>query len=339
MPKIITQPSERSVFLVAAGGVTLAILALLFAPTPVASEAVATGSGSKPASQATSKPAKGAASAEAHSAVAAVATSGTGLQPADFPTAAYATLLSTYLDAKGFVNYEKLAGPGKPELQKLVDAIAQTDLEALNGLRDMEMAAWYANAYNILTLKTIVDHYPIKSIITDIEKPWDQPFTVAGRPLTLNQIEHEILRMKDEPKDRRVAFVNPGLHFAVNCASIGCPRLQPVPFTAANLLEMYAKGANDFAANPAQFQFDGKTWKISQLMDWYGDDFLLHHAEPSAPLAAKLKAKGVDQAEKLAAVAWYFSTVLKDEKLAYQLRAGEYSIEWIDYDWGLNKQS
>lgn len=346
MTKILTQPSEQSVFLVAAGGVTLAVLALLFVPTPHAEAqggdagtATSQPAGSQPAGSqpAGSQPAGKIQSVETSKVVRPVVSNSTGAAVSSFPMEKYETLLSTYQEKNGFVNYEGLAGPGKAELTALADAIAQTDSAELERLRDGEYASWYINAYNILTLKTIVDHYPVKSIM-DINQPWDTPLTVAGKQMTLNHIEHEILRMKSASVEKRKGFVNPSLHFAVNCASIGCPRLQAVPFTAANLEELYLKGARDFAANPNQFKFSGNTLSLSQLMDWYGDDFSLIYGDDSAELAATLNARGVQQAEKVAAVAWYFALHVEDQELAKNLRAGNYDVTWLDYDWNLNKQ-
>ncbi len=336
MPKIMTQPSEKSVFLIAAGGVTLAIVALLFVPSP---KATAGNGGAVSASQPASQPASGITPkpAETTKIIRPQTPANGQVTASDFPFQDYEILLRKFQDEEGLVDYAALANAGKNDLEALVNIIAETDLNSLSQLRDAEYSAWYINAYNILTLKTIVDHYPLKSIM-DIDQPWDTPLIVAGRELTLNQIEHDVLRLQNSPTEERRAFVDPSLHFAVNCASIGCPRLQDVPFTQANLQELYLKGARDFVANPVQFQFTDGEWKISQLMDWYGDDFTLHYAGESAALAKTLAARGVDQPEKLAAVAWYFSGIVKDQELAKKLREGNYDVTWMEYDWNLNKQ-
>ncbi len=103
----------------------------------------------------------------------------------------------------------------RASLDAFIDQLATISPEELGRMtRDEKMAFW-VNAYNGITLRSVVDSYPVSSI-KEIDGVWKkQLWLAAGRKLTLDQIEHEILR--PEYKDPRV-------HFAVNCASIGCPR-------------------------------------------------------------------------------------------------------------------
>ncbi|MFV1850093.1 MAG: DUF547 domain-containing protein [Thalassospira sp.] len=138
--------------------------------------------------------------------------------------------------------------------------------------RDQQMAYWI-NLYNALTVKVVLDHYPVDSI-RDIDispglfssGPWGKKLiTVEGRTLSLDDIEHRILR----PiwRDARI-------HYVVNCASIGCPALAEVAFDAENLEAQLDQAAKDFINHPRAVRRnqDGE-WVLSSLYDWYRDDF------------------------------------------------------------------
>ncbi len=325
---IITRPSEKAVFLTATFGVALAVLALFLVPSPQPSQAdggEAAAGGNRPTSgpvnrAATSQPVRAATTGSGGSAN--TENDGASLSPADFPVEAYGDLLDAYL-ADGRVDYEGLSTRGRTDLRKLVDAIADTDPGELERLRDDAYAAWHINAYNILTLETIVQNHPVESIM-DIDKPWDTPMRVAQRDMTLNQIEHDVLRRQNAPDAERRAFVDPRVHFAVNCASIGCPVLQPEPFTAGNLDESYDRGVRDFMSVERNMRFEGTTWHLSKLMDWYGKDFQLHH--------------GGDGASKSEALGAFFALYEEDPARAELLRSGDFRLRWLDYDWALNGQ-
>ena len=132
--------------------------------------------------------------------------------------------------------------------------------------RDQQMALWI-NAYNGITLRSIIDHYPVKSI-KDIDGVWEKKeWEVAGRKVTLNEIEHDILRPK---------YKDPRVHFALNCASIGCPPLPGEVFLASELEQQLNRAAAAFVANPARTWFDTDKAEIhtSELFTWFGEDFI-----------------------------------------------------------------
>jgi hypothetical protein len=159
---------------------------------------------------------------------------------------AWDTFLNTYLIAQhpsgvNQVNYAAVTPKDRQALQAYLAALEATPVSALN--RNEQMAYWI-NFYNALTVEVILDHYPVSSIrrinISPglfTRGPWDAPLVeVEGQPLTLNDMEHRILR----PiwRDARI-------HYAVNCASIGCPNLQPRAFTRANTEALMTKGAGE----------------------------------------------------------------------------------------------
>ena len=157
-----------------------------------------------------------------------------------------------------------------------------------------EQLAYWINFYNALTVQLVVAAFPIATI-RDIGESWllpgpwkDENATVAGQALTLHNIEHDILR----PiwRDSRI-------HYAVNCASYGCPNLMATAFTADNAPELMAAGARAYVNHPRGVAFDGEDVTVSSIYDWFQEDFgdseagvlahLLEYAD--APLAERLR--------------------------------------------------
>lgn len=135
-----------------------------------------------------------------------------------------------------------------------------------------EQFAFWVDLYNELTVKLVLDHYPV-STIKDVAispglfsvGPWGRKLvTVEGEALSLDDIEHRILR----PiwRDSRI-------HYAVNCAALGCPNLQPLAFTAANTEELLDKAAREFVNHPRGAAVSGRELTISSIYIWYEADF------------------------------------------------------------------
>ena len=133
-----------------------------------------------------------------------------------------------------------------------------------------EQMAYWVNFYNALTVQVVLENYPARTILTMGDGlfsigPWsDELVDVAGQGLTLDDIEHRILR----PiwKDYRI-------HFAVNCASMGCPNLQKAAFTVDNTEALLNQGTVDFLKHPRGLKIKGKKLVLSEIFDWYGVDF------------------------------------------------------------------
>lgn len=133
-----------------------------------------------------------------------------------------------------------------------------------------EQMAYWINIYNAQTVKLIADHYPVESI-KDIGGsifsfgPWDdEVITVAGKELSLNDIEHGILRP---------IFRDNRIHYAVNCASIGCPNLSARVFTANNMNRQLNEAARSFINHPRGLSINRGTLTASSIFDWYKEDF------------------------------------------------------------------
>jgi len=186
------------------------------------------------------------------------------------------------------VRYEKLQSEASEELAAYLSAMQEIAIEDFG--RDEQFAFW-ANLYNAATLDVIIQNYPVDSI-RDIGLlglgPWDDDaVTVSGRTLTLNNIEHDIMR--PDWQDVRV-------HYAVNCASIGCPNLGTEAFTGARLEEQLEAAASAYVNHPRGFGGEQGQVVASNIYEWYQGDWgseqdVLDHAREYAvgPTAALLE--------------------------------------------------
>jgi hypothetical protein len=192
------------------------------------------------------------------------------------------------------VRYKAVTPDDKAALAAYIAALEATDTGAL--ARKEQIAFWF-NLYNAATVRLILDHPGIASI-QDIKKPWDTPVaTVKGRALTLNEIEHGIIR--PIAKDARI-------HYAVNCASMGCPNLARKPFTGAELDAELDAAARSFVNHPRGVSVTKGKVRLSKIYGWYRDDFgkddaalfdhIRQYAEPAlaASLSGVKKASGYD---------------------------------------------
>ena len=208
---------------------------------------------------------------------------------------AWNTLVATYLsDGPQKVALFDYAAVTAADRQALKAYIAALQKVRVTGLaRKVQMPFWI-NLYNALTVDVILDDYPVKSI-RDIKPglfstgPWGKErVTVEGSELSLDDIEHEILR----PiwRDKRI-------HYVVNCASIGCPNLAAEAYTEHNTAKLLDKGARDYINSPRGVRFDGGRIIASKLFSWYDDDFgdeaeLLDHLRKHASPELKARLDG-----------------------------------------------
>lgn len=163
--------------------------------------------------------------------------------------------------------------------------------------RDAQVAYW-ANLYNALTVRVVLDRYPVASIrdirsegggLKGLVGPWQTKVaTVEGRRLSLDEIENAILRP---------AFRDPRVHYALNCVSIGCPNLQREAFRAEALDRQLDAAARAYVNHPRGVRVTPQGLRLSSIYRWYGADFgdaaglrahLLRYADPA--LAAQLRA-------------------------------------------------
>ncbi len=187
---------------------------------------------------------------------------------------AWADFLSRYLVTKhpSGINRVRYVAVTSQDKKALDGYLAKLQGTAVSMLARPEQKAYWINLYNALTVKVILDHYPVKSI-RDIDispgwfsnGPWDAKLlTIEGEKLSLNDIEHRILRPIWQ--DVRV-------HYAVNCASLGCPNLQAQPFTVMNLDDLLDQAARDYINHPRGMKIVGDKAVLSSIYDWFQVDF------------------------------------------------------------------
>ena len=221
--------------------------------------------------------------------------------------------LSTYVqtDAKSVnrVSYGAVTAEDRNALQDYLDKLQRVEVTQLN--RDEQLAYWI-NLYNAQTIAVVLDHYPVESI-RDIKfgktfaiGPWGEPLvTVEGRDLSLNDIEHGIVRP---------VFNEPRIHYALNCAASGCPNLQMMAFTAASLEAMLDAGARAYVNDSRGVRFDANGDVIlSSIYNWFAIDF------------------GAFEPEILEHIRSYASSELRDRLKSID------NVSDYAYDWSLNE--
>lgn len=162
------------------------------------------------------------------------------------------------------VDYAGIKADGS--LDKAYQALAGFDISRLAGHE--EQLAFYINAYNILALKTVADHWPVESIkdVGGLFSPvWDKPAgELGGKTVSLGEVEHKILRPMGEPR----------IHLAIVCASVSCPDLRDEPYTAAQLPAQLDDQAQRFLNNPGKgLRINKDSLSVSQIFDWFETDF------------------------------------------------------------------
>ncbi len=220
----------------------------------------------------------------------------------------WTALVKKYVDADGMVNYKGFI-KDKEALQKYLDLLSANPPG--NKWSKEDKIAYWLNAYNAFTIKLIVDNYPVKSIkdlgpenqVIFINTPWDKKFfKIGGRTMTLNNIEHRILRRN---------FTEPRIHFALNCASMSCPKLRREAYVGSKLDAQLTDQAKEFMADKDRNQITASNPKVSSIFDFYGKDM------------TKWSGKSL-----IDYINMYAPT---------KINAGA-TLEYLKYDWSLNEQ-
>ena len=213
---------------------------------------------------------------------------------------AWDRLLMAYVSpSKSGVNHYDYAGVTPEDRKALEDFLARMTAVPISRHARPEQLPYWINLYNALTVRVILDHYPVDSI-RDIDispgffsdGPWGKKLiTVEGEDLSLNDIEHRILRP---------IWRDPRIHYAVNCAAIGCPNLQASAYTSQHVSSMLDAAARSYVNDTRGVFVAGGRVTVSKIYDWFHEDFgstsdavlahLVQYAEPE--LAARLEAIG-----------------------------------------------
>ena len=215
----------------------------------------------------------------------------------------YAELLKKYVqngaaDYQGFKNEEAW-------LDRYLKVLEETDTKKLPR---HERFAFYINAYNAWTIKLILSGYPgiksIKDLGSIFKSPWKKKIArIDGDIITLDHIEHDILRPVF--KDARV-------HFAVNCASKGCPPLRPEPYLAGILEQQLDEMARAFINDSRRNRLEGRTLYVSKIFKWFSEDF------------------------NNDVVGFFLKYAQGDMKKQLEDSKSKIKVKYLDYDWSLN---
>jgi hypothetical protein len=193
----------------------------------------------------------------------------------------------------------------REDLERYLDVVSSTSRSEFDGWARPEQMAFLINAYNAFMVEKILQRYPEIRSVWDFGKLFGNPFkdeffSLLGRKASLDWIEHDMLRKN---------YREPRIHYALNCASIGCPMLRPEPYVATRLEAQLEDQARRFLADASRNRYREGRLEVSKIFDWYKEDF-----EPRDAYFARYAALlGAD---------------------AGSVRAAR--ITFLDYDWALN---
>lgn len=205
-------------------------------------------------------------------------------------------LLQTHVDDKGWVNYRGFQ-EDRSSLNQYLELLANTPPDDTWG-REVKLA-YYINIYNAYTVELILRNYPVKSI-KDIKTPWNQKIVKIGQEtISLNDVEHKILRKMNEPR----------IHFAINCASVSCPRLLNEAITAEKLEEQLEQLTRQFLHSDKNHYGEDKV-ELSAIFKWFAKDFRVEGKKDVIGFINSYLEQTLDPNTKIA---------------------------YLDYDWNLNQ--
>ena len=256
---------------------------------------------------------------------ASLAASGLHAQAFDHGHAAWTAMLRKHVVPLrgGQASQVRYAGfkADRATLQIYRDSLSAISEAAYKAFGKPQQMAFLINAYNAFTVELILTKYPglpsIKDLGSVFSSPWKPKWIqLLGGKVSLDDIEHGMLR-------ERGRFDDPRVHFAVNCASIGCPPLREEAFVAERLDAQLDEQALRFMSDRTRNRFAaaGGRLEVSKIFDWYGEDFNLSH-------------RGI--ASLPAFMARYAETLADSPADRERVRSQRAEISFLPYDWKLN---
>jgi hypothetical protein len=218
-----------------------------------------------------------------------------------FPHATFNDVLAKYVDGQGRVDYKGLKAD-RNDLERYIIALSKTSPHKEPELfpTEADKLAYWINGYNAYVLYAVTERPTMKSVNDDVKNFfYFTEYVYGGENISLYKVENDVVRKE---------FKEPRIHFALNCASGGCPELPAEAFMPDKLEEQLAREATEFCANEKKVRINNGSVEVSQIFEWYGDDF----KEAGGPVAFCKK---------------WGRTDLPD---------GE--VKFIPYDWSLNAQ-
>ncbi len=213
------------------------------------------------------------------------------------------------------------------ELKVYLDTLSVVTQSEFDSWEKSKQLAFLINAYNAWTVDLIVTNYPgidsIKDLGSFFSSPWSKKFvSLLGEKRSLDNLEHDLIRGAVDSEGKAV-YPDHRIHFAVNCASIGCPALREEAYTADKLEQQLEEQTVRFLADSTRNFAKGDTLSVSSIFKWYRVDF----------------EKGYKNTDTLEQFMLQYSAELNltpDQQKA--LTNGKMDIEFLDYDWDLNAQ-
>jgi len=225
------------------------------------------------------------------------------------------------------VRYADFAKDRAP-LKSYLDTVSKVSEAEFKSWSKTQQMAFLINAYNAFTVEKILTRYPdlksIRDFGTVFGNPWkDKFFTLFGHESYLDQIEHEMLRAKG-------VYNEPRVHFAVNCASIGCPMLREEAYVADRLDAQLEEQARRFLSDRSRNRYSAERnqLEVSKIFDWFKEDW-----------TSGYKGIGADQTPVASREQFFarYAKALADRPDDQAKIAGEKAgLAFLDYDWGLN---
>jgi hypothetical protein len=212
-------------------------------------------------------------------------------------------------------------GADRNAFQACLDGLsAVTEVDYRSWTREQQLA-FLINAYNAFTVKLVLTRYPDLASIKDLgslfSSPWKKKFfMLLGAERSLDDVEHGLIRAPG-------AFDEPRVHFALNCASIGCPMLRERAYVAERLDAQLEDGVRRFLGDRSRNRYDAASaeLEVSRIFDWYKADF----------------EKNVRGTGSVSGFLARYADLLADGAAARALvRQGQAKIRYLDYDWTLN---
>jgi len=234
-----------------------------------------------------------------------------GVSAGTFDHSKFDQALKKYVDDKGLVDYNSIAKDSG--FSEYVQSLQTARVEELS--RDGQLAFWI-NGYNAVTIDKVIKKKPKKSVReTFIPGVWtatkfftSREHIVAGKRLSQDDIEHEILRKQ---------FKDPRIHFAIICASMGCPPLPRIAYTEENVQTRLKEETQKYLNSPRGTRIDRaeNTLHMSKLFDWFATDFI----------------------QKSGSTLAFMQPYLHEEVRIFLER--DPMISYLEYNWALNAQA
>jgi hypothetical protein len=206
-------------------------------------------------------------------------------------------------------------------LRAYLDTLAQVSEQEFMAWGKPQQLAFLINAYNAGMVELVLTRYPKLRSVWDFGKVFNNPFkkrfiTLFGRDYSLDMIEHETIRVPG-------AYDEPRIHFAVNCASIGCPMLREEAYVGERLKAQLEEQTRRFLSDRSRNRYNAAngSLEVSEIFKWYREDFEKGY-------------RGIRSREQF--FAKYAAQLAENPQHQKQLRERKPDIRHLDYDWDLN---